>query len=306
MKVLVTGGAGFLGSRLCEKLLEKGRSVICIDDLSTGKISNIERLIENKNFEFHRHNIVNTFPDFDAEEIFNLASPASPKVYMENRLQTLKASTQGVINALEFARAKKAKILQASTSEIYGEAFEHPQSESYNGNVSPTGPRSCYAEGKRCAEALFKTYALEYGMDAKIARIFNTFGPRMGANDGRVISNFISAAMTGEDLVIYGDGKQTRTFCFVDDMVNGLIRLMGSRLSGPINLGGEEEISINGLAQAVLNLTSSSSSIVHGTALEEDPIKRRPDLNLAKNSLGWSPLISLEEGLSRTIDFYRN
>ena len=304
-RIAVTGGAGFLGSHLCERLVARGDDVLCVDNLFTGTRSNIGRLLEKPRFEFMRHDV--TFPLYvEVDEIYNLACPASPIHYQHDPVQTTKTSVIGAINMLGLAKRVKAKILQASTSEVYGDPKIHPQSEDYCGNVNPLGPRACYDEGKRCAETLFFDYHRQHGIRIKVARIFNTYGPRMHPEDGRVVSNFIVQALTGRDLTIYGDGGQTRAFCYVDELVDGLIRLMDTpaEVTGPINLGNPAEFTILELAEKVANLTNSRSKLSFRPLPENDPIQRRPDITLAKTWLGWAPQIGLDEGLARTIPYF--
>ena len=303
--VLVTGGAGFLGSHLCERLLERGDDVLCVDNFFTGSKRNVEHLIGRPRFELIRHDIVR--PLFvEADRIYNLACPASPIHYQRNPIKTIKCSTVGMVNMLGLAKRTRARILQASTSEVYGEPQVHPQPETYWGNVNPIGVRSCYDEGKRVAEALCMDYHRQHGMEIRIARIFNTYGPRMALNDGRVVSNFIVQALEGRPLTVYGDGSQTRSFCHVDDLVDGLIRLMDQdETMGPVNLGNPEEISVRGLAERIIALTGSDSGIVSEPLPEDDPKQRRPDITIARKVLGWSPKTALAEGLERTVAFFR-
>lgn len=305
-KILVTGGAGFLGSHLCETLLNHGHEVICLDNYFTGQKQNIVHLLDHPYFELIRHDV--TMPFFiEVDEIYNLACPASPIHYQYNPIKTIKTSVMGAINMLGLAKRIRAKILQASTSEVYGDPLEHPQSESYWGHVNPIGPRACYDEGKRCAEALFVNYHRQNNVRIKIMRIFNTYGPRMHPNDGRVVSNFIMQALRNEDISVYGDGLQTRSFCYVDDLINGMISLMETKdeVTGPVNLGNPGEFTILELAQAVIRLTGSSSGIVHHPLPQDDPLQRRPDIRLAEQLLQWKPEISLEEGLEKTISYFK-
>jgi len=305
-KILVTGGAGFLGSHLCERLLEDGNEVICVDNFYTGQKANIAHLLNSPYFEVIRHDI--TFPLYvEVDEIYNLACPASPVHYQFDPVQTTKTSVHGSINMLGLAKRLKIKILQASTSEVYGDPLVHPPREDYWGNVNPIGPRSCYDEGKRCAETLFFDYHRQYRLRIKIARIFNTYGPRMYPDDGRVVSNFIMQALRGEDITIYGDGSQTRCFCFVDDMIDGLIKLMNSpdSFTGPVNLGNPVEITILELAQMIIELTGSSSKIEFLPLPENDPRRRRPDITLAREKLRWEPKTDLRTGLLKTIEYFR-
>ncbi|NQY41168.1 MAG: SDR family oxidoreductase [Henriciella sp.] len=304
-RVLVTGGAGFIGSHLCEKLIAKGYEVLCVDNFFTGARSNVAHLMDSKTFELLRHDV--TFPLFvEVDQIYNLACPASPIHYQFDPVQTTKTSVHGAINMLGLAKRTRARILQASTSEVYGDPSVHPQEESYWGNVNPIGPRSCYDEGKRCAETLFFDYHRQHALDIKVARIFNTYGPRMHPNDGRVVSNFIVQALKGEDITLYGDGAQTRSFCYVDDLVNGLIRLMESRedVTGPINLGNPGEFTIRELAEHVLDLTGSGSKLVHKPLPQDDPRQRQPDITRAKSRLNWAPTVELREGLGKTITYF--
>ena len=304
-KILVTGGAGFLGSHLGEKLLENGHDVICVDNLFTGSKENILHLMDNPYFEFLRHDI--TFPLFvEVDEIYNLACPASPIHYQYDPVQTTKTSVHGAINMLGLAKRTKAKILQASTSEVYGDPAVHPQTEDYWGNVNPVGPRSCYDEGKRCAETLFFDYYREHKLRIKVARIFNTYGPRMHPNDGRVVSNFIVQALQNENITIYGDGSQTRSFCYVDNLINGLIKLMESSddFTGPVNIGNPNEFTIKELAEKIIEMTQSTSKLIYKSLPENDPVRRQPDITLAKKILGWEPSIELEEGLTQTINYF--
>ncbi len=304
-KVLVTGGAGFLGSHLCEKLLEHGHDVICADNLFTGSKENILHLMDNPYFEFLRHDI--TFPLFvEVDEIYNLACPASPIHYQYDPVQTTKTSVHGAINMLGLAKRTKAKILQASTSEVYGDPAVHPQTEDYWGNVNPVGPRSCYDEGKRCAETLFFDYYREHNLRIKVARIFNTYGPRMHPNDGRVVSNFIVQALQNENITIYGDGSQTRSFCYVDNLIDGLIKLMESSddFTGPVNIGNPNEFTIKELAEKIIEMTQSTSKLIYKSLPENDPVRRQPDITLANKILGWKPTVELEEGLTHTINYF--
>ncbi|MFC1567289.1 UDP-glucuronic acid decarboxylase family protein [Thermodesulfobacteriota bacterium] len=304
-RVLVTGGSGFLGSHLCERLLDKGYDVLCVDNYYTGSKRNIVHLLENPYFEIYRHDI--TFPLYvEVDEIYNLACPASPIHYQDDPVQTTKVNVHGSINMLGLAKRIKAKILQASTSEVYGDPTVHPQPESYYGNVNCIGPRSCYDEGKRCAETLFFDYFRQHKLKIKVARIFNTYGPKMHLNDGRVVSNFITQALKGEPITIFGDGSQTRSFCYVDDLIEGLIRLMQSPddVTGPLNLGRPDEFKILDLAQKIVELTNSKSEIVFKPLPTDDPKQRRPDITLAREILGWEPKIVLKEGLKKTIAYF--
>jgi UDP-glucuronate decarboxylase len=305
-RVLVTGGAGFLGSFLCERLLQDGCDVICCDNFYTGTKRNIAPLLSNPYFEVIRHDI--TFPLYlEVDEIYNLACPASPVHYQNDPVQTTKVNVHGAINMLGLAKRVKAKILQASTSEVYGDPIEHPQTEAYWGHVNPIGPRSCYDEGKRCAETLFFDYYRQHRLNIRVVRIFNTYGPRMHPNDGRVVSNFIMQALTGRDLTVFGEGLQTRSFCFVTDMIEGLVRMMNNRdgFIGPVNLGNPNEFTILELAESVIRLTGSRSRIVYKPLPADDPTQRRPDIGLARRKLDWQPTIELEEGLRRTIDYFK-
>ncbi len=307
IRALVTGGAGFLGSHLCEHLIKEGYDVLCVDNFYTGIKKNIVHLLEDPYFELLRHDI--TFPLYvEVDEIYNLACPASPIHYQNDPVQTTKVNVHGSINMLGLAKRLKAKILQASTSEVYGNPTIHPQVETYWGNVNPIGLRACYDEGKRCAETLFFDYYRQHRLKIKVARIFNTYGPRMHPNDGRVISNFILQALRGDPITIYGDGSQTRSFCYVDDMVVGLISLMKTRdeVTGPVNLGNPEEYSMLEIAQSILKLTGSPSKIIFQPLPQDDPERRKPDISLAKETLGWSPRVTMEEGLPRTIDYFDN
>lgn len=306
-RILVTGGAGFIGSFLCERLLESGAEVLCVDNFFTGRRSNVAHLLENPRFEIMRHDV--TFPLFvEVDQIYNLACPASPIHYQFDPVQTTKTSVHGAINMLGLAKRTRAKILQASTSEVYGDPEMHPQREEYWGNVNPIGIRSCYDEGKRCAETLFFDYNRQHNVKIKVARIFNTYGPRMHPNDGRVVSNFIVQALRGEDITLYGDGLQTRSFCYVSDLVDGLIRLMNSDddVTGPINLGNPGEFTMRQLAETVLELTGSKSGIVNRPLPSDDPRQRQPDITRARETLGWEPTIPLAEGLKPTIEYFAN
>ncbi len=302
--VLVTGGAGFIGSHLCKRLLNEDHKVICLDNLFTGSLNNIDSFKDNNNFEFVNHDITKPYYRDNIDEIYNLACPASPIHYQSNPIKTVKTCTIGVINMLGLAKKNNAKILQASTSEVYGDPEIHPQKEDYNGNVNTLGYRSCYDEGKRCAETLFMDYKREHNLNIRIVRIFNTYGPNMTKNDGRVVSNFILQALKGEDITVYGDGSQTRSFQFIDDLVEGLIKMMNSDFVGPINLGNPIELSMKDLATMVIRLTNSSSNIIYKELPEDDPKRRRPDISLAKSILDWSPIIDLETGLQKTINYF--
>jgi len=304
-RILVTGGAGFIGSHLSEFLLKKGHEVICVDNFFTGQKSNITHLLDNPYFELLRHDI--TFPLYiEVDEIYNLACPASPVHYQWNPVQTVKTSVHGSINMLGLAKRTKSAILQASTSEVYGDPEIHPQVESYWGNVNPIGPRACYDEGKRCAETLFISYYHQHNLKIKIARIFNTYGPRMHPDDGRVVSNFIIQALQNRDISIYGDGSQSRSFCYVDDMVDALVRLMDTQpdFVGPVNLGNPVEVTILDLANMIIDLTASSSKIIFETLPVDDPKRRQPDITMAVNKLGWKPSVELKEGLQKTVAYF--
>lgn len=304
-RVMVTGGAGFLGSHLCDRLVEQGHDVLCVDNLFTGARRNIEHLLDRKNFEFMRHDV--TFPLYvEVDEIYNLACPASPVHYQFDPVQTTKTSVIGAINMLGLAKRVKAKVFQASTSEVYGDPEVHPQPEEYWGKVNPIGMRSCYDEGKRCAETLFFDYHRQHAVQIKVARIFNTYGPRMHPNDGRVVSNFIVQALRGEEITLYGDGEQTRSFCYVDDLVAGFMALMdtGPDITGPINLGNPGEFTMRELAEKIIALTGSSSGIVHRPLPSDDPRQRRPDITKAAEVLGWKPTIALDQGLAKTIAYF--
>jgi UDP-glucuronate decarboxylase len=304
-RVLVTGGAGFLGSHLCERLLRDGHDVLCVDNYFTGRKDNIAHLLGDPHFEAMRHDV--TFPLYvEVDEIFNLACPASPVHYQFDPVQTTKTSVIGAINMLGLAKRIGAKILQASTSEVYGDPTVHPQTEDYRGNVNPLGPRACYDEGKRCAETLFFDYHRQHGTRIKVARIFNTYGPRMHPNDGRVVSNFIVQALRGQDITLYGDGSQTRAFCYVDDLIEGLERLMAmdDEMTGPINLGNPHEVAVRALAEHVIRLTGSRSRIVNRELPRDDPMQRCPDIGLARRTLDWEPHVALEDGLTRTIAYF--
>lgn len=307
MRILVTGGAGFIGSHLCEKLVKNGDDVICLDNLFTGSKKNIYPLLEHRNFEFVRHDVTKEYLA-EVDQIYNLACPASPPHYQYNPVKTMKTSVMGAINMLGLAKRVKARILQASTSEIYGNPLVHPQREEYWGNVNPIGVRSCYDEGKRAAETLFFDYHRQNGVDIKVIRIFNTYGPNMNPDDGRVVSNFIMQALRGEDITIYGDGTQTRSFCYVDDLVEGMVRMMNSRegFTGPVNFGNPGEFTMLELAEKVIGLTGSNSRIVHRPLPQDDPTQRKPVIELAKRELDWQPEISLEEGLKRVIPYFKS
>lgn len=302
-RILVTGGAGFIGSHLCKRLLDDGNQVICLDNFFTGVRSNVERLQVNPNFELVEHDITQPF-EADVTQIYNLACPASPPHYQFNPIKTLKTSVLGMMNVLELAHKCNAKVLQASTSEIYGDPLMHPQIESYWGNVNPIGIRSCYDEGKRCAETMMMDYHRQYGVKIKIVRIFNTYGPLMLPNDGRVVSNFIIQALKNQDITIYGEGKQTRSFCYVDDLIEGFIRMMASDLTGPVNLGNPSERTILDLAKLIISMTNSNSKLIFKPLPSDDPIKRRPEISLAKRELDWEPKVDIECGLAKTIDYF--
>ena len=305
-KVLVTGGAGFLGSHLCERLLNEGNEVLCVDNFFTGGKRNILHLMGNHRFELMRHDV--TFPLYvEVDEIYNLACPASPFYYQHDPVQTTKTCVHGAINMLGLAKRVKARILQASTSEVYGDPEVHPQTEDYLGRVNPIGPRSCYDEGKRCAETLFFDYHRQHKLEIKVARIFNTYGPRMHPNDGRVVSNFIMQALKNDDITLYGDGLQTRSFCYVDDLVAALVKLMDSAaaFTGPVNLGNPEEVSMRALAEKILALTGSKSKLAFKPLPQDDPKQRQPDITLARKELGWQPHTALDDGLKETIRYFR-
>ena len=305
-QVLVTGGAGFLGSHLCDRLIARGDEVLCVDNFYTGGKGNVRHLMGNKNFELMRHDV--TFPLYvEVERIFNLACPASPVHYQHDPVQTTKTSVHGAINMLGLAKRLKARILQASTSEVYGDPAMHPQREEYWGNVNPIGPRSCYDEGKRCAETLFFDYWRQHQLQIKVIRIFNTYGPRMQPDDGRVVSNFIVQALKGEPITLYGDGLQTRSFCYVDDLIDGMMRLMDSEreITGPINVGNPVEFTMRELAELVVAITGSKSPIVFRPLPQDDPKQRRPDISQAQAKLGWEPKVALADGLKETVDYFR-
>jgi UDP-glucuronate decarboxylase len=304
-RIMVTGGAGFLGSFLCERLLREGNDVLCVDNYYTGSRDNVLHLLDDPHFETFRHDI--TFPLYvEVDEIYNLACPASPVHYQFDPVQTVKTNVHGAINMLGLAKRTKARILQASTSEVYGDPAVHPQPEEYRGSVNPIGPRACYDEGKRCAETLFFDYHRQYGVEIRVARIFNTYGPRMHPNDGRVVSNFIVQALRNEPITIFGNGTQTRSFCYVDDLVDGLIRLMGTSagVTGPINIGNPGEFQVRELAEMVIEMTGSRSGIVFEPLPMDDPTQRKPDISRANQELGWQPTVSLREGLERTIAYF--
>src|SRR5262245_19278037 len=305
MRILVTGGAGFIGSYLCERLVQDRHEVICLDNYFTGSKRNISHLLKADNFELLRHDIINPI-DVEVDQIYNLACPASPVFYQFNPVRTIQANVLGVTNMLELAKRTKARILQASTSEIYGDPKVHPQKEDYWGNVNPIGVRSCYDEGKRVAETLMMDYSGQHAVDVKIIRIFNTYGPRMAVNDGRVVSNFIVQAIRGDDITVYGKGEQTRSFCYISDMVDGLVAMMNKPdFAGPVNLGNPREFTILSLAKMVIEETKSQSKIVFNSLSSDDPVQRQPDISLAKTKLNWAPKIEIEEGLRRTIDYFK-
>jgi len=306
-RILVTGGAGFLGSHLCETLLTQGHDVICLDNYFTGQKRNIVHLLDNPFFELIRHDVISPIL-LEVDEIFNLACPASPIHYQYNAIKTVKTSVMGAINMLGLAKRVKAKILQASTSEVYGDPEIHPQPESYWGHVNPIGQRACYDEGKRCAETLFMNYHKQNNVRIKIMRIFNTYGPRMHPNDGRVVSNFIVQALQNKDITVYGDGTQTRSFCYVDDLIDGMIRLMntGDDFTGPVNIGNPDEFTMLELADKVIKMTNSKSKIIHLPLPEDDPMQRKPDISLAKSTLKWQPKVPLDVGLERTVAYFKS
>ncbi len=305
IRILVTGGAGFLGSHLCERLLEEGHEVICLDNFFTGSKDNVRHLLNHDHFELIRHDIINPI-DIESDRIYNLACPASPIHYQYDPVRTIQANVLGVTHMLELAKRTKARILQASTSEVYGDPTVHPQTEDYWGNVNPVGPRSCYDEGKRVAETLMIDYDKQFHVDIRIARIFNTYGPRMALNDGRVVSNFILQALRGDDITIYGDGKQTRSFCYVSDLIEGLMLLMESdRFIGPVNMGNPNELTVLDLANRIIEKTRSNTNIVHKALPQDDPVMRQPDITRAREELGWDPLVSLDMGLSKTVPYFQ-
>lgn len=305
-RILITGGAGFLGSHLCERLLAEGEELLCLDNFYTGSKDNIRHLLGNHHFECIRHDIINPIY-LEVDQIYNLACPASPVHYQYNPIKTIKTSVMGAINTLGLAKRVKARILQASTSEVYGDPEVHPQQEGYWGRVNPIGIRSCYDEGKRAAECLMMDYNRQNNVEVKIARIFNTYGPRMAVRDGRVVSNFIVQALKGEDITVYGNGSQTRSFCYVDDLIEGLIRMMNSPegFTGPVNIGTPQEFTILQLAETLIRMTGSASRIIFKPLLQDDPIQRRPDITLAREKLGWEPITQLSEGLEKTIGYFR-
>ncbi len=304
-RIIVTGGAGFVGSHLCDRLLEGGHTVVCVDNFHTGRRENVDHLLDHSNFEIVEHDVAVPFY-LDADKVYNLACPASPEHYQDDPIRTMKTSVFGAFNVLDLAKRSGSRILQASTSEVYGDPIEHPQHESYNGNVNPIGPRACYDEGKRCAETLFFDFHRQHGIEIKVARIFNTYGPRMQPNDGRVVSNFIVQALCGRPITIYGEGAQTRSFCYVDDLVSGLVALMDSPsdLHGPFNLGNPGEFTVRELAELVIDLTGTSSEIVYCPLPADDPRQRRPNIDHATSELGWKPEVCLRDGLVRTISYF--
>lgn len=306
MRILVTGGAGFIGSHLCRRLLNEGNDVICVDNLFTGSKDNISDLLLNERFEFCFQDVTEPLEFLNIDQIYNLACPASPVHYQYNPVKTIETNIIGAINVLNLAKINNARVLQASTSEVYGDPFMHPQKETYWGNVNPIGIRSCYDEGKRAAETLFFDYHRQFGVNIKVARIFNTYGPNMQKNDGRVVSNFIVQALEGENITIYGDGKQTRSFCYVSDQVDGLIKLMNSdvNVTGPINIGNPCELTVSEIANFIVSMTESTSKIVYQDLPADDPQKRKPDISLAKEILGWKPVVELTNGLNQTIDYF--
>lgn len=305
MRILITGGAGFLGSHLCDRLIAQGHDVLCMDNFFTGRKKNIEHLLGHPRFELIRHDVIDPFK-FEVDRIYNLACPASPPHYQYNPIKTTKTSVMGAINCLGLAKRVKARVFQASTSEVYGDPTVHPQPESYWGNVNPIGRRSCYDEGKRCAETLFFDYHRENGVDIRVVRIFNTYGPRMNPDDGRVVSNFIVQSLRGEDITVYGDGSQTRSFCYVDDLIEGFLRLMEQEKTvGPVNIGNPGEFTMLELAELILKKVGGKSKIVHQDLPADDPRQRQPDISLAKKYLEWQPAVPLEQGIEKTIDYFR-
>ena len=305
MRILITGGAGFLGSHLCDRLIAQGHDVLCMDNFFTGRKKNIEHLLGHPRFELIRHDVIDPFK-FEVDRIYNLACPASPPHYQYNPIKTTKTSVMGAVNCLGLAKRVKARVFQASTSEVYGDPTVHPQPESYWGNVNPIGRRSCYDEGKRCAETLFFDYHRENGVDIRVVRIFNTYGPRMNPGDGRVVSNFIVQSLRGEDITVYGDGSQTRSFCYVDDLIEGFLRLMEQEKTvGPVNIGNPGEFTMLELAELVLKKVGGKSKIVHQDLPADDPRQRQPDISLAKKYLEWQPTVRLEQGIEKTIDYFR-
>lgn len=305
-RILITGGAGFLGSHLCDRLIGEGHEILCMDNFFTGSKDNIRHLLDHDHFELIRHDVIDPFK-VEVDQIYNLACPASPIHYQFNPIKTIKTSVVGAINCLGLAKRTKARVFQASTSEVYGDPELHPQPESYRGNVNPIGRRACYDEGKRCAETLFFDYHRENGVDIRVVRIFNTYGPRMSPSDGRVVSNFIIQALQGQDITLYGDGSQTRSFCYVDDLIEGFIRMMNQdEVVGPVNLGNPGEFTIRQLAELVLELTGSRSRIVEKPLPEDDPLQRQPIIDVAKRTFGWEPQVPLREGLEKTIPYFRD
>ncbi|WP_425460434.1 UDP-glucuronic acid decarboxylase family protein [Leptospira sarikeiensis] len=305
-RVLVTGGAGFIGSHLCERLIQEGNEVICVDNFHTGRKKNIEKLLANPRFELIRHDITEPIR-LEVDQVYNFACPASPVHYQSNAIKTIKTNVLGTTNMLGLAKRVKARILQASTSEVYGNPIEHPQKESYWGNVNPIGIRSCYDEGKRVAETLCFDYHRNHKVDIRVIRIFNTYGPRMLPDDGRVVSNFVVQALAGKDITVYGDGSQTRSFCYVDDLVDGIIRMMNTQdFNGPVNLGNDGEFTVKELAELVLKETGSSSKIVYKTLPQDDPVRRKPDLTIARQKLGYEPKVPLLEGIRKTVEYFKN
>ena len=303
-RILITGGAGFIGSHLCKRLLNEGNYVICLDNFFTGRKRNIETLLPNQNFELVEHDIIKPI-DIRVDEIYNLACPASPPHYQYDPIKTMKTSVIGIINMLELAEKYNAKILQASTSEVYGDPLVHPQVETYWGNVNPIGIRSCYDEGKRCAETLISDYRRQKNLNTKIIRIFNTYGPNMTPDDGRVVSNFILQALKGEDITVYGDGSQTRSFCYVDDLIDGIVKMMDSNLSEPVNLGNPTERTILDFAKLIIEFTGTKSKIIYKPLPSDDPTKRRPDITLAQTKLNWTPKVDINEGLKKTVAYFK-
>jgi len=305
MRILVTGGAGFLGSHLCERLLGEGHEVICLDNFFTGRKINVAHLMSNPMFELMRHDVIDPFK-VEVDQIYNLACPASPVHYQHNAIKTIKTSVMGAINCLGLAKRVGARVFQASTSEVYGDPEIHPQPETYKGSVNPIGPRACYDEGKRCAETLFFDYHRSNNVDIRVVRIFNTYGPRMLADDGRVVSNFVVQALKGEDITIYGDGSQTRSFCYVDDLIEGFVRLMNTEdITGPVNIGNPGEFTMLELAEKVMAQVGGPSKLVYRPLPQDDPLQRQPDITIAKDRLGWGPTIDLDAGLAKTIEYFR-
>lgn len=305
MRILVTGGAGFLGSHLCQRLLGEGHEVICLDNFFTGRKINVAHLLSNPMFELMRHDVIDPFK-VEVDQIYNLACPASPVHYQHNAIKTIKTSVMGAINCLGLAKRVGARVFQASTSEVYGDPEIHPQPETYKGSVNPIGPRACYDEGKRCAETLFFDYHRSNNVDIRVVRIFNTYGPRMLADDGRVVSNFVVQALKGEDITIYGDGSQTRSFCYVDDLIEGFVRLMNTEdITGPVNIGNPGEFTMVELAEKVMAQVGGPSKLVYRPLPQDDPLQRQPDITIAKNRLGWQPTVDLDAGLAKTIEYFR-